>query len=767
MTGTPLIEFDRVVRTVCSPNCSATCGVNAFIKDDRVVKLEPASFPDPGYERICLKGIAMATQRIHHPDRLTHPMIRVGERGSGQWRKVSWDEAYDYIIERQTKIAAEHGWKANAWLSGSGNYGFRAITASARVANDLGGTCFSYSALSGDFATQMAFKTMMGSLAWANNVSEITGARYVLCVGRNVADTAHSEMHFLFDAMENGTKFVMIDPRFTRSAAKADEWVAPRAGTDAALALGMINVVVNERLLKEDYVLKHTNLPFLVDRATRMVLRKRDVIAGGGDEPLVWDQAAGMALPASRATQPALSASAELTGADGQTIAFRTAFDATWEVWRTFTPEYASSLCEVPAEQIRRVAIEYASSDPAWLWLGYGPQRYHHGHTIARAWATLVALCGNIGKPYAGISYLDGSQVALSRPPNMEWMAPGGRMGHSLPGTQLVEAIASGEPYPVKALWLTNYGFATQSPMYKRFLSEVLPKLELFVVTEQIMTPAAQYADVVLPCVSYYEDDWDLVGGCEHWFMQLRRRAVSPVGESRNDFDIYKGLCERLGRGQAWQMDPEESCRQILATHSNPLISNIDWEVLRREGVVRVDVERPYTPFRDMAFATPSGRMELYQEQFVDLGEEVLIFEEQAEGRRSEKAKTYPFTFITYKHVHSTHSQHLMLPYIREQLPEPRVEIAPEDARSRAIAEGDLVRVFNDRGSFVLKASLSTAVRPGTVAMPQGWSQKDFLEGHPSDLGHIPRSEAQQRMIETNYPIWDILCDVRKLETSP
>src|ERR1700732_4984368 len=134
MTGTPLIEFDGVVRTVCSPNCSATCGVNAFIKDDRVVKLEPASFPDPGYERICLKGIAMATQRIHHPDRLTHPMIRIGKRGSEQWRRVSWEEAYDYIIERQTRIAAEHGWKANAWLSGSGNYGFPGIQAAGGIA---------------------------------------------------------------------------------------------------------------------------------------------------------------------------------------------------------------------------------------------------------------------------------------------------------------------------------------------------------------------------------------------------------------------------------------------------------------------------------------------------------------------------------------------------------------------------------------------------------------------------------------------------------
>ena len=110
MTGTPVTDFDRVVRTVCSPNCSAACGVNAFVKNDRVVKLEPAAFPEPGHERICLRGISMATQRIHHPDRLTHPLIREGERGSGNWRKVSWEEAYDYIIERQIRIEGAIEW---------------------------------------------------------------------------------------------------------------------------------------------------------------------------------------------------------------------------------------------------------------------------------------------------------------------------------------------------------------------------------------------------------------------------------------------------------------------------------------------------------------------------------------------------------------------------------------------------------------------------------------------------------------------------------
>jgi len=765
MTGTPVTEFDRVVRTVCSPNCLGTCGVNAFVRNDRIVKLEPASFPDPGFERICLRGIAMATQRLHHPDRLTHPLIRAGERGSGQWRKVTWDEAYDYMVERLTRVAREYGWQANAWLKGSGNYGYRASTAMKRLANDLGGTTFTFAALTGDFAGMAGFQSILGSFGSANDISEVGGARYVLSVGRNVADTAHSEMHFLFDAMENGTKFVMIDPRFTRSAAKADEWLAPRPGTDVALALGMIHVVVSEGLLREDYLRAHTNAPFLVDRASKAIVRQHHLRQGGGDEPVVWDTAAHRPVGLSRAQAPALRGSFEFPGADGRTIAARTAFDANWEVWRAFTPEHAASICDVPAAQIRHTALEYARADPAWIWFGLGPQRYHHGHTVARAWVTLATLCGNMGKPYAGVNMYDAPNLALAMIPHRQWLEPEGRRGPGLPGTRLVESIAAGDPYPIKTLWIGAYGFATQGPMYKRFLAEALPKLEMYAVTEQMMTPACEYADIILPCVSYYEDDWDFVGGGENWYMQLRRQAVPPIGESRNDFTICKGLAERINGGAAWQMAAEDSCRQILATHPDPRISAVDWETLRRDGVARVVVERPYTPYRDMKFNTPSGRIELYQEQFIDLGEETLGFKEQIEGQRGALAKTYPLILISYKHVHSTHSQHLMLPYIREQLPEPRLDIAAEDAQARGIGEGDFVEVCNGRGRFVLRATISPTVRPGTVAVPQGWWQRDFRAGHPSDLGHIPKSEAQDRFAETNYPNWDVLCDVRRVET--
>jgi len=305
---------------VCSPNCMGTCGVNAYVKDDRIVRLEPAAFPDPGYERICLKGIAMATQRVHHPDRLTHPMIRSGPRGSGQWRRVAWDEAFDYIAEKLEHISGTWGTKANAWISATGNYGFKAYTAAQRIANTLEGTHFTSLALSGDFAGPVGFLSTLGIPGCANDISEIGGARYLLNVGRNAADTAHSEMHFIFDAMEQGMKFVMIDPRFTRTAAKADEWLSPRPGTDTALALGMIHVVIRDGLFDPDYVRRHTNAPFLVRRDNKLLLRERDVVAGGADAFMVWDASTGGPRIADEAAEPLLCGVWQVHGADGSTI---------------------------------------------------------------------------------------------------------------------------------------------------------------------------------------------------------------------------------------------------------------------------------------------------------------------------------------------------------------------------------------------------------------------------------------------------------------
>jgi len=749
VTGT--VAVDRIVRTVCSPNCSGTCGVNAFVKDGRLLKIEPASFPEPGWERICLKGIAMAMQRIEHPDRIRYPLRRVGPRGGGQWERVSWEEAMGDIAQRLQATADKYGARANSWMTMSGNYGFKATTSPHRIANTLGGTIFTHDGMMGDLNCAIGFLPALGAGFACNDLADLPHARYILIFGRNPADTDHSEMRFLFDAMEAGAKVVVVDPRFSRTAAKADEWVSPRPGTDAALVLGMIQVMDEECLIDEPYVIRHTNGPFLIDPRSGKVLRGED------GEPQVWDGAAVVA--ASACAEPVLRGRAQVALADGTVLDCPTAFEAMRSEWRRYTPSHVAEVCALPAETVIRLARDYAGNSPAWLWCGAGPQRYHHGHLVHRAYVTLAALAGNIGKPYAGVNTLDGAHMRFVFNAPEAWTAPGGRHGEHLPGVHLLEILSKQEPYPVKSLWIASYGMGTQSPSFDRFVEEALPNLDLFVVTEQMMTGAADHADYVLPCVSYYEEPLDLVAGGEHWFLQLRQQAIPPVGESRNDYAIFADLAHRMGQGEHWSMDDEAACRFILENHGDPAFRAIDLETLRRQGAVRVQIPRPHVPFGDMVFRTPSGKIELYQEQFAEAGEAVLMHKDPLEGRDPR----YPLMLVSPKHVHSTHSQHTMLPWIREHRPEPLLEMHPRDAADRGIADGVMVEVWNDRGRFEVRASLNEGVKPGMLVVPQGFWRKHFRRGHFADLGRIERNAVQEAVIETNYPVWDVGVEVGPL----
>jgi molybdopterin-containing oxidoreductase family molybdopterin binding subunit len=262
--------------------------------------------------------------------------------------------------------------------------------------------------------------------------------------------------------------------------------------------------------------------------------------------------------------------------------------------------------------------------------------------------------------------------------------------------------------------------------------------------------------------VSYFEDDEELVAGATDWYLQLRRRAVPPVGESRNDYEIYGAIAERLGQGEHWRMTAAEAWRFVLDEHRNPLFRSVDRDALVRDGVVAIPIERPHTPFRELQFPTPSGRIELYTEQLLPYGEHVLVFREQLESARSPLADRFPFTLMSHKHVHTAHSQHTGLPWIRELLPEPRLEIAPPDAATRGIRDGDWVRVWNDRGRMVVRALVNPGIKPGTLAIPQGWWRRHFREGHYAELGHVVTNAAQDAIIETNYPVWDVLVEVRR-----
>ena len=745
---------------MCSPNCEACCGVNAFVKDERIYKIEPAEFPESHHRRICLRGMAMAVQRLHHADRLLHPLKRIGARGAGRWEPISWEQALDEIAAKLDQIVRRYGAAGNAFMTMTGNYGFKSMTAAARIANSLEATLFTNHGMMGDLGAMMGYLPSLGVPTVANEHADLPHARYVLVLGRNPADTAHSEMHYLFDALENGARLCVVDPRFTRTAAKADEWVGVRPGTDAAFVIGLINVLIADGLVDAAYIRRHTNAPFLV-RPDGRLLRAAD--AGlPGEDFVVWDEARAALCPSREATAARLAGAATLVLADASRIECRTAWDLMCEVWAPYTPERVADLCEIPAEQVRRVARDYATIHPAWIWIGAGLQRYHHGHLAHRAAITLAALTGNIGKPYAGVNCIDGALFQLWYFAPEAWLAPGGRTGKRLPGTRMIESIANGEPYPVKSLWLQAYGFATQAPNVGRFLREALPELDLFIVTEQLMTEAAEYADYVLPCVSYFEDDEELVAGATDWYLQLRRRAVAPVGESRNDYQIFGAIAARLGRGEGWDMSAREAYRFVLGNHRNRMFQQVDVAALERDGVVALPIERPHIPFRDLKFPTPSGRIELYVEALMPHGEQMLVFREQFESARSPKAAQYPLTLMSPKQVHTAHSQHTMLPWIRELVPAPRLEISPSDAALRGIVDEDLVRVWNDRGRLLVHALVNPGVKAGTLVIQQGWWRRHFRAGHYADLGHVVPNPAQDAIIETNYPVWDVLVEACK-----
>jgi molybdopterin-containing oxidoreductase family molybdopterin binding subunit len=341
-------------------------------------------------------------------------------------------------------------------------------------------------------------------------------------------------------------------------------------------------------------------------------------------------------------------------------------------------------------------------------------------------------------------------------------LSPGNKAGKLYPGTKIYDIIPSGKPYPIKSLWTLQYGLGTQMPRRNKFIKEVLPHLELFVVTEQVMTHAAKFADIVLPCVSYYEEEADLVGSWNNWWLQYRKQAIQPLWEAKSDWNIFKGLCQKMGIGADWQMTAEECCKYILENAVDPIFNGISWNDLKHNGVVRALIDDPHIPFKDLRFPTPSGKIELYTESLKEFGQEVPVFIEPLESNRKSKAKEYPLTIMNVHHVNSAHSQHTILPWICEIASEPYLKMHPKDAAVRNIKDGDVVNVYNDRGNFKVKVDITESIKAGVLSLCEGWWPEHFVEGHFSDITHMTINQVQDAIIETNYAFNDNLVEVKK-----
>jgi anaerobic dimethyl sulfoxide reductase subunit A len=421
----------------------------------------------------------------------------------------------------------------------------------------------------------------------------------------------------------------------------------------------------------------------------------------------------------------------------------------------SYCAERAAEITGVPVRVIRDLARELIARKPASIRIGYGVDRWYNSDYTARAVANLVVATGNIGIPGGGISVHDGT---YSAPLNLKpFRAPGGKEAATLNAILLMSAIEHGQPFPVRALWLSGSNMFNQTSANRsRVIDSILPQLKLIVVVDHFMTDTAELADIVLPACTIFEK-LDLVAGN---FFQLQQKAVEPEGESKSDFDIFAGLARQMGLGAYFDRQPEDYLKEMLATQHS-LLEGVTFERLQNEGVVFLNRPRqPYVAFRDFRFQTPSGRIELYKEELVEHGAELPHYRDPIEASpKNALYARFPLTLLFSHSRYRIHSTFANMPMLKKIEPEPFVEMHPTDAQQRNITEDQFVRVYNDRGFVQLRCRLTPDLRPGVAVIPEGTWVKDFSAGDPYSLTHELVSPTSE-----NYAFFDTLVEIQAVK---
>ena len=739
-------QGEKVTRTVCITQCTESCGILAHVKDGVLTKVEPADYPDPKYRYACRKALC-SPKLVYHPDRLKYPLKRAGERGEGKWQRISWDEALDTIASRLKDIAARYGPESVAYLCGGFGVPTGARFIGRRFASVTGGT----------WVTEYGFMTAAQCCADVLNFGKNWSVPYLelhddprLCVlwgGNSVETFPQRYRQRTRPAREKGAKMVVINPLFNATAAKADEWIPIRPGTDAALALGMINVIMSEGLCDEAFITDHTVGPFLVRGDNGLFLREENIPSG---KYIIWDTKTNK--PQTYDTPgvaPALRGSYRVDGME-----CKPALQLLAELAEQYPLEKTAEITEVAPDVIRRLALDYANRRPVISEKGVGIQRQFYGDLTYRAITALAAITGNICLKKPNVGPLEG----------LNWRAflmPGGKVHKQIYGYQFFHNHRTGKPYPIKALWVSAQNPANSHPN-RNNTKELLSHMEFIAVIDLFMSATAEYADIVLPGCTLFECNnfslpatvlWD--GGQP--YLQMQPKVIEPLYESKSELEIFTELAQRMGLGEFFDKSAEEYMEMLLSS-PHPSMEGITLEKLK-EGPIKA---KPYsTPL----FYTPSGRLEFYVEKLKEFGQELPLYIEPPESARQPLAQKYPLTCLqTHSRTRFHGSWLVNVDWLRELDPEPMLGMNSVDAEKRGIQDGDMVIAFNDRGRVKLKARIHEGIRPGVVTVGEGWQPRHFAEGSYQELTGTTTNPVQQAVFESIAPMQDILVEVKKAE---
>lgn len=695
------LENYKIFYSSCAMEC-LHCNLKAYVQDGKLVKVE--ANPDFNVKG-CLRGMSR-TQWVNHPHRLKKPLVRTGEKGSGEFKEISWDEALDLITEKITETKKKLGNRGLLLQTASGNMDSIKNSMAVAFFNHLGGATRPQGSLCCSAVTA-AMNPMVG-FRYVDTRDTIRDSRYIICWGNNPAVTMQAYFKEYEEAMKNGAKLVVIDPRYSETAARAHEWVPIMPSTDTALALGMLNVIIQENLIDRDFLVNHTGAVYLVDQNGELVRENSE----DPDSYLVYDKMRKTLVRHDAVgASPALSSN-ETALPDG----YKTVFDLIKEEAAKWTPERTEEETDVPKGTVIRLAREYATNKPAMIIQNMsGAQRTEYGTYVAASQFYLALVTGNIGKAGSGVCDAGGvTQLVKINPP-----VPSPEVTEEIPGipiAKLGEAIVKGEPSEIGFWYIMTSSPMTQVPN-TNMIRKALKKVPFVVVADNLMTSTALYADLVLPVTTIFEDT-SLMAGTRSHYIQLMEKAVEPPGEAKPDYWIFAQLAKRFGFGEAFDKPIEELIETCLEG------TGVTLEQLRK-GPVK-PVETPYIPFKDGQFRTSTGKAHFFVEEWKEKGYSPVVTYIQAEefvkNKSSKLAKKYPLMAVQYKLARSIHSSFSNLQWINEvHQNKPEVLIHLNDAKKRGIKNGDKVVVYNDRGEHKAIAVVTCHIKEGIVALQNGW----------------------------------------------
>ena len=773
-------------------NCE-NCFLKGYKRDGKVVRIEPGDLPNkPQNNNACLRCMAFPSKVQDESARIMYPMKRTGDRGSGQFERISWDEAIQTIADKLNAAVSNDPRSASFYIF-TGNLNTLAWQAPARMAHCLGASTWAMEGIMGDHGTSMGYTLTTGATDPGHDAADYLNSNLLILFGTNTADTRVPTLRYLVKAKEAGVKLIVIDPRMSSTAAIADEWIPINPGTDTALVLAMMKVIFDNGLHDATWLANYSCAPLLVSDETG------EYVHPSKGKYCAWDTAANAMVeidPAQVTGKDDNTSGPEstlaLTGSftvDG-TRCHPTLDDLVAEV-ANWTPERAAEITGIPAETIERLALEYANAKPGALQASQGITRYFYSYEAPRAIATLAGICGNLGRSGGGVhrnnngvttdaSMFSDYEGGLLN--DSEWTNVGdGSFGPFLSSTralygpnadefkganvykssEIYDAAITKQPVPIDFLWIATSNFINMSPDANKIVNEVLPAIDFIVCADPFWTWTAKYADIVLPTTTWYEN-WDIA--TKGAWVCVNKPAIDSLGESKSDTEIMTMLAQKVGVADAWPRTDEEWVRTFLDS-KHPALADMNVDELISSGIyARKDgiFDRATYPFADKHFGTATGRLEFYNDTLVELGEKVPTYKRGDDNPEDAFSGAYPLMFIQYHDRRLVHTQHTGIDMLNTVQAEPELYMNTADAAARSIVDGDVAHIYNDRGSCKAKVVTTDGIVAGTTAMAQGWAPEDFIEGHYQLLTHYAKNPVEEFISQTNSAFYDVRVEVEK-----